>query len=271
MRTEKPTIKVFVSYSHKDEVLKDELMTHLSILQRNNYIDSWDDRMITGGLEWDQEINENLVSADMVLLLVSSAFLDSDYCYDVELATAIEWADLGAKVVMPIIVRPCLWEVASFSKFQALPKNGTPVTTFDNQDVAWKEIAMGIYKKVEELQANQNDRKQKMSSLHDREDERINLFQREIGAESLINLAQPPNAKTPLESMLIEFLRKHYRLIFQTSASVKKNAASYPEFKLIADAKRSDIKKALEKLESKGIVTSVVSMRNNTMFKISNR
>jgi TIR domain len=74
--TEDP-IKVFFSYAHRDEKFKDELVNHLSILQRQGVISSWHDRMILPGSEWDREIDANLSSADIILLMVSSDFLRS--------------------------------------------------------------------------------------------------------------------------------------------------------------------------------------------------
>ena len=65
-------IKIFYSYSHKDEALRKELDIHLALLKRQGFIDSWHDRMITAGSEWARTIDEQLVEADIILLLISS-------------------------------------------------------------------------------------------------------------------------------------------------------------------------------------------------------
>ncbi|MDZ8236553.1 MAG: toll/interleukin-1 receptor domain-containing protein [Nostoc sp. ChiQUE01a] len=83
------SLKVFFSYSHADEPLKDELVKHLGILKRQGIISTWDDRQIPPGGEWNQLINENLNAADIILLLVSADFIHSEYCWDVEVSTAI--------------------------------------------------------------------------------------------------------------------------------------------------------------------------------------
>lgn len=41
-------LRVFISYSHRDDVLRERLITVLSQLQRDGPIESWDDREITG-------------------------------------------------------------------------------------------------------------------------------------------------------------------------------------------------------------------------------
>ncbi|MDD5269255.1 MAG: hypothetical protein PHO08_19425 [Methylococcales bacterium] len=54
------TINLFYSYSHADEALRDELEKHLKMLQRQHVIDTWHDRKICSGTEWDKVINNNL-------------------------------------------------------------------------------------------------------------------------------------------------------------------------------------------------------------------
>ena len=70
--------------SHKDEGLRDQLETHLSMLKRQGFIETWHDRRITAGEPLEAAISGNLERADVVLLLVSPDFLASDYCYDKE-------------------------------------------------------------------------------------------------------------------------------------------------------------------------------------------
>ena len=102
------TKKVFISYSHKDESHRKDLEEHLSMLKRQNIISVWHDRKITAGDDWKQRIDENLESAGIVIFLVSSSFLGSDYCYDVEVKRAIERHEEGStrslSVLMPILV-----------------------------------------------------------------------------------------------------------------------------------------------------------------------
>ena len=74
-------LQAFVSYSHKDDRLRAELETHLKLLSRIGALQLWTDRRITAGTEWKGQIDENLERADLILLLVSADFMNSDYCY----------------------------------------------------------------------------------------------------------------------------------------------------------------------------------------------
>jgi hypothetical protein len=90
-------------------------------------------------------------AAKIILLLVSSDFIASDYCYDIEMKRALEKHRAGEARVIPIILHPCDWERATFAKLQTLPKDAKPVTKWSNRDEAWTDVARGIRKVVEEL------------------------------------------------------------------------------------------------------------------------
>jgi hypothetical protein len=144
-------IKLFCSYSHRDEHLRDELAKHLKLLERQGLIESWHDRRIGAGEVWKEEIDRNLSEADIILLLISADFLASDYCFDIEMKAALERHSAAKAVVIPIILRPVDWHATPFSGLQALPKNGKPVTTFDNLDTAFEQVATSIRAAIEKV------------------------------------------------------------------------------------------------------------------------
>jgi uncharacterized integral membrane protein len=149
----KASVQIFYSYSHKDEALRDELEEALALLKRQGHISGWHDRQIAAGQQWADQINESLESARVILLLVSSSFLASDYCYGQELGRALERHEAGEAVVIPIIVRPCDWHGAPFARLQSLPKDAKPVTSWANKDEAWTDVARGIRRAVEAMTA----------------------------------------------------------------------------------------------------------------------
>ena len=146
-------LRVFISYAHRDEDLKDELEMHLATLKRQGKIKAWQDRDIEAGAEWDQEIKANLEAAKIILLLITPRFLASDYCFDLEMQRAVERHDAGTARVIPIILKPCDWQGTPFSKLQGLPKDCKPVTKWDDRDEAFLNVVQGIRKAVESLQA----------------------------------------------------------------------------------------------------------------------
>lgn len=155
-------LRIFCSYSRKDEEYLNDLRDSLRGLERQGLIEWWHDRQIVPGWEWEEAIDKNLRTADVVLLLVSRAFMASDYVYDKEIDKAIERHARGEARVIPIIVRPADWEWTSFGKLQALPKDGKPVTTWPNQDEAWLDVLRGVRKAVDELLVARKERAAKV-------------------------------------------------------------------------------------------------------------
>jgi formylglycine-generating enzyme required for sulfatase activity len=144
-------VNAFFSYAHEDEDLRNRLEEHLSILKRQGKLSTWHDRKIGAGREWAEVISQELESADIILLLISSSFLNSEYCYGVEMYRALKRHEQGDAIVIPIILRPVVWEGAPFGKLQALPSDAKPVTKWKNRDDAFKSIANGIAEAAESV------------------------------------------------------------------------------------------------------------------------
>ncbi|PUB78700.1 MAG: hypothetical protein DBO99_05865 [gamma proteobacterium symbiont of Ctena orbiculata] len=145
-------IRLFLSYSHQDEDLRKELEKHLAALRRDGVIDIWQDRRIGPGDEFDREISNQLESADIVLLLVSSDFLHSDYCYDIEMKRALERHAEGTARVIPVILRPCDWQKTPLGKLNATPTDGKPVIEHASLDRGFLEVARAVRTATEGLQ-----------------------------------------------------------------------------------------------------------------------
>jgi len=143
---------LFFSYSHKDEDLRNELEVHLSALKRQGVISTWHDRRITAGTEFDGAIDQNLDSADVILLLVSPDFINSDYCYKTEMERAMERHKSGDARVIPVILRPCDWHDLKFGKLLATPTDGKPVMKWPDKDEAFLDVVKAIKAALKEME-----------------------------------------------------------------------------------------------------------------------
>ena len=142
---------VFISYAHEDLAYLKELEKHLANLKRQNSITSWYDRDINPGTEWESQIMEKLNTAQIILLLVSADFINSDFCYSVELQQALARQESGQVRVIPIIVRPVDRKGAPFAKLQALPSGAKPITKWSTHDDAFLDIVQGIRRAIDDL------------------------------------------------------------------------------------------------------------------------
>jgi hypothetical protein len=151
-------VNVFISYSHRDDELRAELETHLSLLKRQGIVRTWYDREIGAGEEIDSRVSAELEKADIILLLVSPYFLASDYCYEIEMQRAMERHREGTARVIPVILHPCDWQHAPFKGLKAVPDDGKPVSSFPNRHDAFLQITRAIREAATALRPEPQDR-----------------------------------------------------------------------------------------------------------------
>ncbi len=141
-------LKVFISYAHKDESFKDDLLTVLDPLARKCILEIWHDRKIEAGDEWRREIEAAMNECDMALLFISKNFLASTFVQDKELPRLLQRRKEAGLHVVPIIIGPCMWESEPvLADLQALPRDAKPVNSFRKgyaRDRVWIEIATAV-------------------------------------------------------------------------------------------------------------------------------
>jgi hypothetical protein len=140
--------KVFLSYAHEDIDLIDTLERHLAALRREGLVSLWIDREIGPGEEWRASIDDNIGDASIILLAITSSFIASEYCWDVELRHALARHEEGTARVIPLILRDCDWHNLPFGRLQALPTNARPVVDWANVDAGFTDISRGIRRAV---------------------------------------------------------------------------------------------------------------------------
>jgi hypothetical protein len=148
---------VFFSYSHVDEALRDQLEKQLAVLKRQGVIDVWHDRRIGAGEDFAKAIDQHIETDDIILLLVSSDFLNSDYCYEKEMMRAMERHASGEAIVIPVILRACDWHSTPFGALNAVPRDGQPITKFPDRDEALLEVAKAVRAAAERLGKSRTD------------------------------------------------------------------------------------------------------------------
>ena len=147
------TRRIFVIYAHEDDDYRIELRKTLLPLERDRSIEIWDDREISPGTDWSEEIDGRLGQVDLFLPLVSRDFIASEYIQGVELKRALERHDDqadGARVV-PIIIRKCAWKESPLGRLEALPDKGRTLTEWDDPDGFWLGVDEGLRRLLRRL------------------------------------------------------------------------------------------------------------------------
>jgi len=143
-------MKAFISYSHRDSEALSRLHTHLANLQREGHIKTWYDRNILAGDILDDEIRQQLETADLFLLMVSPDFIASEYCINQEMQRALERHYAGEARVVPIIVEPCDWAaMPQLRRLKAIPKDGKPISEWANANTAYLDAVQEIRRIVD--------------------------------------------------------------------------------------------------------------------------
>ena len=145
-------IRIFISYAHEDESHRVELQKFIRSLKNGHLVEHWSDRRIVPGDDWDERISEELNQADIVLMLISADFLDSEYVRAKEIPHALSRRDWGVRVI-PIIVRhlPEEWGDNELLKLQALPTDRRPVEVWESRDEAYSIIASAVGRMIDDV------------------------------------------------------------------------------------------------------------------------
>ena len=243
--------KIFISYSRHDIEHKNTLLKHLSGL-RDDVI-TWNDRDIPPGEEWDDRIKQELQQADIVLYLVSANSVATEYIQKVELPLIEQRCNSKECVLIPIIVDFCKWERLDFSKYNALPDKGAPITDRDhwvNENQAWLAVINGIERIIDAMP----------------EKPRQKAFLKDFKDDIIIHAAEADSdfAKTfkaELQKHLAQKLEGHgFRLRLQTNAESLNSVAVV--INLLSDAylqEHGDIFETLPQLQDKRLILAEAS------------
>lgn len=142
-------MKAFISYTHADSAILDKLHTHLAQLKREGLLKSWTDREIKAGGLLNQQIEANLLESNLFLALLSPEYIASNYCYEIEFEKAIELNKQNKLIIIPIIIEPCDWLATPFKEFKALPKDGKPISEWQNANTAFLNVVQELRKLIE--------------------------------------------------------------------------------------------------------------------------
>lgn len=127
--------RIFISYSHADELWLNVLRTHLRPLERNHKLQVFADDSLKTGEVWRSRIDDELAQARVAIMLISDDFLASDWINNQELPVLISAAEQHGTTIIPIIVRPCAFTNSPLAKFQALNNPAKPLSSMSSEQL----------------------------------------------------------------------------------------------------------------------------------------
>jgi len=151
---EKVPKKLFISYSSKNSEFVKRFWTHLDVLRTAGYIEPWYDRKIEAGAKWDDSIQKEMLSSDLVIFLLSPDFLATPYIMNEEVKNAMNM-EMGKQCELFFIqLLHCSWGETDLKKYQMMfDPNHTDKREFfigtPGNDEAWKTIINVLTAKVQ--------------------------------------------------------------------------------------------------------------------------
>jgi hypothetical protein len=148
-------LRVFYGYSPKDETARAELDESLAPLRAANLIAIVPD---PGAAVHPSQASEAarraLDEANIILLLISRSFLDSEVCYG-QMTRALARRSTGHVVVLPILLEPVdlNFRRPPFTGLMPLPSSGEPVSRWKSRAEAFVDIARDIRRVVKLMRA----------------------------------------------------------------------------------------------------------------------
>lgn len=141
--------KMVMLYSDKDVSYRDELLKHLSELERNNFLDIWHKGNIDFGADIEATTMEKLEEAELVFCLMSADFLSSQDFFEFEIPKILERKKEGLKIFV-VLIRSIDFEAGEWKNFPVLPANKKPVNTnfWNTPDDAYQQIIQDLKKNI---------------------------------------------------------------------------------------------------------------------------
>ena len=147
------TVKLFYSYSHKDQQHRKKMEKALSLLRdQDRILEDWSDQKILPGQHITEKIRERMQETDIFAFLLSQDFIASEPCME-------EW-NLARKIaskrqsvfLVPIILSDCSWkDMEDMSQLKALPIDGQPIKNFPHEETGWLQVYEGLKNVINHL------------------------------------------------------------------------------------------------------------------------
>lgn len=137
-------MKLAYSSASADDTFREQLSAHLQPLVQQGLLSEWHEDLIPPGTEIARERHRVWYSTDILLILLSADYFLSPAYDDQEIQQVLERHRSGQMIVVPILLRPCDWQSTAMAHLQCLPRNGIPITQWEDRDAAMLSIVQEI-------------------------------------------------------------------------------------------------------------------------------
>lgn len=149
-------LSIFITYTDTDQRFLPKINEILQTIQFQVPGIGWKFGEIARDTRWKMARQDYLKSADLILLLVTPAFVATDFCYCEQLRWAIIKHEQELSYVIPVLLQACLWDQTPFAGLSSItPCNGKAVDQWRTPNLAYQQIAIEIRNTVVYLKQRQ--------------------------------------------------------------------------------------------------------------------
>ena len=140
-------MKAFYSYCHKDERWLEIIRKELQVTFDGEGVEQWWDRELVGSDKLIT-IDQRLEKSDIILLLITTEYLNSDACRK-EMKFALEENRKGKRLAVPVLIKACGWkDVPELRSILALPQDATPAEDWTSRSKLMNHLRSELRKVI---------------------------------------------------------------------------------------------------------------------------
>lgn len=141
---------IYISYVAEDMLFCAQLRSHLAALRDKGIAHIWEPAMIGPGQDISAETHRHLAAAQVIVLLVSSDYLDA--CHEAEPRNALSRSKDDNVCTIPVLIRKCVYKDTPFAHLPIYPKGpdglALAVAMWPHRDDAWACVVEAIREAV---------------------------------------------------------------------------------------------------------------------------
>ncbi len=190
---------IYTIYASADEKLVFQLLHRLKSLEKRYNIIIWDNDSIHEGQVWKSSDGGRLAGTDLFILLLSKAFMYSEFVQQLEFKQVIDRYKAGASKIVPIILDDCPWDTNfesddynfSFKELHVLPEGGKPLENWGASEEALKIVMPKVEAAISAIAETVEEKKspqERVKEISDSplEDQLAMDFEKEVEAKRLL-------------------------------------------------------------------------------------
>ena len=144
-------VYIYFSSCRQDEKILKELEKRLLVLEEDGIIEILHSGRIGLGKNIIDERNDQLRKANVILLLVSTDYINSSEHRNVEVKQIMEKYNSGKAKVIPIITKKCHWEREAYKDLNPLPRDRKPIASSIRKDDIFSAIVDEIINEIKKI------------------------------------------------------------------------------------------------------------------------